>query len=349
MHNKLAYLLLRYNDPRGKIVILNKKKLFTALFCALLMTGSAFGSALDQEVIQVLRRVLQKMAPGEIAQIEREGVAGWQRVTINALTHALKNEIPRTEVYDVVLAQLKSPDELSRFIKTHPDIISDLKPGLQESIERLMLEGRAEVQAAAVAVVTPGTKAIFGGGRNRLQALATPTEKEMAVLLGTKKAGQEVSMASSSGQEVLPQFLDRSLLSGVAFTESLIAEANKEVILYAAFPKFKISEDLLRSHPQEWIALLIEHGEFTLAGSTITERGTQYVLRSAQAGGVEMTIFSTSCADARMTSIDLCYLFKEKGVESLVPYRHHFVYLDDTIGSHAIIRDGESILESIFH
>ncbi|MBI2646540.1 MAG: hypothetical protein HYW85_05900 [Deltaproteobacteria bacterium] len=271
-------------------------------------------------------------------------------MTINALTQAIKKDIPATEVYDAVLAQLKSPDELSKFIKTHPDVVSDLKPGLKESIERLMLEGQAEVQAAAVAVVTPGTKTIFLGGSNRLRALVTPTEDELAVLLGTKKAGQEAfAVASPSHQEVLPQFLDRSLLPGVAFTESIVPEAEKEVILYAAFPKFKVSEDLFRSHPQEWIALLIEHGEFTLAGSTVTERGAQYVLKSAHAGGVEMTIFSTLSADTQMTTIDLCYLFREKGAESFVPYRHHFVYLDNTVGSHAIIRDGESILESIFH
>ncbi|MBI3019101.1 MAG: hypothetical protein HYY61_04340 [Deltaproteobacteria bacterium] len=327
-------------------MVISKKKVFTVLFCAFLMTASAFGSALDPEVIQVLRNILQKMAPEELTQIEKQGLSsGWQRVTSNALAEALKNGIPRAEIYDAVLAQLKSPDELSKFMKTHPDLISDLKPGLKESIERLILEGRGEVQASAAVPVTQG---LFG--RNRLQALVAPTDEELAVLKGeTEAPREEIAALASPFQEALPQFLDRAVRQGAAFTENIIPEAEKEILFETVFPKFKVSKELFKYHPEELMALLIEHGEFTLATSTVTEQGTQVVLKSVQAGGIKMTFFSGSLKGYQFTTIDLFYSLQEQGVGGVVPYQNHLIYLNDNIGRKVILRDGESIFQEIFY
>ncbi len=324
--------------------MIRKKRIFTVLLCAFLMTQKVLGAGIDAQVIQVVKKALQKMAPEEIAQVEREGISGWKRVTINALTQALKDNVVATDVFDSVLNQLKSPEELSKFMRAHPDIVSDLKPGLQVSIERLVLEGQGEVQAS----VAPVTSNLFG--RNRLQALLEPTDGEMTVLMGAQKAERNgIAAAASASQEAVPQFLDRTFLQGAAFSESIAPEVEKEVLFHAIFPEFRVSKELLRTNYQEWIALLIDHGEFTLTSSKVTEKGTLYVLKSAQAGGVEMTVFTTSFnGDVRLTSIDLCYSFQEKGVESLVSYRHHISYLDDNISAWVIERDGKSILDRFY-
>jgi len=283
------------------------------------------------------------MSPESMAALQQENGAGWRKVALTALAREVNGNMPRREVYTAVLEQLESPDKLSRFIKAHPELVSDLNPGLRTSIERLMIEGQGELQAS-IRYGVSGTAPI-----NRIKALLQPTEEELALLRRAKEAEEGAAVLVSSSQEAVPRFLDHAFLEETASAERFFSEANKEVIFHAAFPEFKISKYLFQSHPEEWIGLLIEHGEFKLIRSTVTARKAQYVLQSTQAGGVEMTIFSAPFADARVTTMDLCYSFRESAGASSVPYRHRFVYLDDTIASHAIVRDGNTVLEKIFH
>ncbi len=310
------------------------------------MTSSAFGSPIDQEAIQILRRVLQKMKPEEIVQVGQKGVPAWEKMTINTLSDVLKHEAFSKDALNAVWEQLKSPDELLKFIEApHPDFVLDLKPGLKESIERLILEARGELQASFVGYRDRVSKTIVG--TNRIKALLKPTEEEMAVLREANKKAEASARAAASA-ETIPQFLDRSVLQGAAFAESIIPEAEKEVILHAVFPEFKISRDMLRYRPQEWLALLIEEGEFSVIRSEATEAGTFYVLKSAHAGGIEMSVSSLSLAGVRLTTVDLCYSFQEKGIEVLVPWRHHWVYHNDALQTQTLFRDGKEICKTFF-
>src|SRR3989338_9779520 len=178
-------------EQQGEILGITKKKVFYALFCVLLITNNAWSSPIDHEVGQILQKILKRMAPEEIAKLEQEGLSGWRRVTFTALTQALKHDVPSQRVYGAVFAQLESPDKLLKFMETHPNIVSDLKPGLTNSIKKLMSEGQGGGVQASVLRNT--------FGHNRLQALVAPTQEELAVLRRAAKApGSEVGAMASA-------------------------------------------------------------------------------------------------------------------------------------------------------